>query len=367
MTSVRLDPPATAMTWVGPGRRHVSCDVDRVDLVEGEALVEIELATICGSDVHTSRGDRSGPTPAVLGHEYVGRVLATGGRVDAVTGDPVQVGDRVVWSIMASCRTCDRCRHGLPQKCRDLLKYGHERTTDRWRLNGGFATHIHLRAGTTIVVVPDHLPSAVLAPASCGTATAQAALDRAAAETDLARSVVLVSGAGLIGLTTAAMAADRGARVVVADPDPRRRDLAARFGADRVVDPTERANLVAAVTAVGADQVDVAIEASGAPSAVSAAVATVGVGGVVVLVGSVFPTPPVALDPESVVRRLVTVAGVHNYTPTHLAAAVTFLASTRDPFAELVGRPRRLLELDRALSEAGRGDAVRVAIDPRAS
>ncbi|WP_229054653.1 zinc-binding dehydrogenase [Aeromicrobium sp. Leaf350] len=366
-TTVRLDPPATAMSWVEPGRRHVPFEVDRVALADGEVLVEIELATICGSDVHTTRGDRSGPAPSVLGHEYVGRVQAIEGRVSTVSGDPVRIGDRVVWSIMASCHTCDRCRRGLPQKCRSLLKYGHERITPTWQLNGGFATHAHLRAGTAIVAVGEDLPGAVLVPASCGTATAQAAVERAAAVVDLAGSVVLVSGAGLIGLTASAMATDRGARVIVSDPDRRRRELALDFGAERVVDPADSPCLAEAVRTLGATEIDIALEASGAPSAVTAAIKAVGVGGVVVLVGSVFPTPPVPLDPESVVRRLVTVTGVHNYAPAHLHAAVTFLEdrATHYPFAALVGPPRPLADLDRALAAAGRAEAVRVAIDPR--
>lgn len=355
---MRLDPPATAMSWIEPGRRHVPFEVDRVELADGEVLVEIELATICGSDVHTASGHRAGPAPSVLGHEYVGHVREICGTVRTVSGEVLQLGDRIVWSIMASCGSCDRCRRGLPQKCRTLVKYGHERITPDWQLNGGFASHVHLRAGTAIVRVDDDLPAEVLAPASCGTATAQAAVDRAAAVVDLDGAVALVSGAGLIGLTASAMLVDRGASVVVADPDPRRRDLALCFGAARAVDPSD---------AAARAEADVVIEASGAPSAVTAAVRAVGVGGVVVLVGSVFPTPPVPLDPESIVRRLVTVTGVHNYVPAHLDAAVAFLTdrAAHYPFVELVGRPRLLPDLDRALAAASRGESVRVGIDPR--
>ena len=68
---------------------------------------------------------------------------------------------------------------GMPQKCRELRKYGHEKIAPRWELTGGFATHVHLRAGTAIVRVGEDLPASVLAPASCGTATAWAALARA--------------------------------------------------------------------------------------------------------------------------------------------------------------------------------------------
>lgn len=363
---VCLSPPAVAMAWVGPGRPHEAVAVPGVVLSDGDLLVTVELATVCGSDVHTVRGDRPAPVPLVLGHEYVGRVHAVHGEPRAVDGTRVREGDRIVWSIMAGCRACDRCLRGLPQKCRELRKYGHERIGARWELTGGFATHVHVRAGTAIVKVDDALSADVLAPAACGTATAWAALDRADAIVDVDGAVVLVYGAGLIGVTACAMAADRGATVIVVDPDESRRALARRFGAAAVLAPGGTETVAAAVRSVGAAEVDIVIEASGSRAAVAGALQNVGVGGVVVLVGSVFETAAVPLDPEDVVRRLITVRGVHNYTPRDLADAVAYLVrrGAAHPFAELTGAHYPLGEIDGALAAAARGDAVRVAVDP---
>jgi putative phosphonate catabolism associated alcohol dehydrogenase len=364
---VVLEPPAVAMVWTGAGRPHVTVAVPGVVLGPGETLVAIELATVCGSDVHTVAGHRSAPTPLVLGHEYVGRVIEVSDNVRAVDGVPVQVGDRVVWSIMAGCRDCDRCRRGLPQKCRSLVKYGHERLQSRWELTGGFATHAHLRAGTAIVRVGEALRAEVLAPASCGGATAWAALERADDVTDVDDATVLILGAGLIGLTASAMARHRGATVVVADPDPERRALAARFGACQVVDPADARGLAGALAATGSTEYGIVIEASGSPRAVHAALDAVGVGGVVVLVGSVFPTERVPLDPERLVRGLVTLRGVHNYAPRDLDGALRYLRDHGDdhPFEELVSARYPLGQIDRALAAAASGTSVRVAVDPR--
>ncbi|WP_347976765.1 alcohol dehydrogenase catalytic domain-containing protein [Microbacterium sp. ProA8] len=364
---VRLTPPATAMVWLGPGRPHEAIAVPGVRLADGDVLVELELATVCGSDVHTVSGHRKAPTPLVLGHEYVGRVVAVLDEVRGADGVAIGVGDRVVWSIMASCDRCDRCRRGLPQKCRELRKYGHERLVARWELSGGFATHVHLRAGTTIVRVGESIPAAVLAPAACATATAWAAVDRAGDIVDVDGATMLVTGAGLIGLTATAIASRAGARVIVADPDPARRTLARSFGAAAMIDPAEAGALGRALRRLRARELDIAIEASGAAAAVSSALDEIGVGGVVVLVGSVSPSPAYALDPERTVRNLTTVRGVHNYDPADLAGAVAFLEehAHRYPFAQLVGRPHPLSELDDALERAAAGADVRVAIDPR--
>ena len=359
-----LVPAAQARVFFGPGHAHETLAVPRVVLTPGEALVAVELATICGSDVHTAEGHRTAPAPLVLGHEYVGRVVALGdGPVRTVDDRPVNIGDRVVWSILAACNRCDRCDRGLPQKCRSILKYGHERVVDRAELRGGFATHVHLRTGTAIVRVDEDLPAEVLAPLACGTATAFAALAAAEGATPLAGATVLVTGAGLIGLTATAIARDRGARVIVSDPDPRRRDRAVRFGAHAAIDPAQDAREILPQT-----EITVVVEASGASAAVTSALAVAGVGAVVVLVGSVFPAPPVVLDAERMVRNLLTVRGVHNYGPDHLVAASRWLHGNGrgHPLAELVGATYPLSQLDDALRVASTGAHVRVGVSPSA-
>lgn len=350
---VTLRPAATAKVWLGVGQAHETVAVPGVGLGRGDVLIGIELSTVCGSDVHTVQGHRSAPSPLVLGHESVGRVIAIGeGGATAADGAPLRIGDRAVWSVTVSCGTCDRCVAGVTQKCRTLAKYGHERLEPRWELTGGFASHVHLRAGTTIVRVPEALPAAVLAPTSCATATAWAAVARAAGGRSLEGTRVLVYGAGLVGLSAVAIAADEGAVVTVVDPSPTRRAFAERFGGTAVTTAIKSADIV--------------IEASG--HAVAEALAAADIGGTVVLVGSVFPAEPVPFDAESVVRRLITVTGVHNYTGSDLAAAVGFLAGRGRayPFTEVVGAVHPLDEVDAALAAAAApGAPLRVALSPR--
>ncbi|MEV0567152.1 zinc-binding dehydrogenase [Dactylosporangium sp. NPDC050588] len=313
----------------------------------GEVLVEVELATICGSDLHTVAGHRPAPAPTVLGHEQVGRI------VGAAPGARVRPGDRVVWSVTVSCGACPRCTRGLEHKCVRLRKFGHEPVDAGWTLSGGFATHAVLPAGTTIVPVPEDLPDVVAAPASCATATVAAMLDAAP---PLPGRRVLITGAGLLGVTAAAMCATAGADVTVSDPDPARRRLATRFGAGRVAAPGEPLT-----------GFDVALELSGSATAVEGCLAALDVGGHAVLAGSVSPGPPVTIAPERFVRNLLTMTGVHNYRPGHLRRAVAFLTghAGRFPFAELVGERFGLADLDRAFASAGRSPALRQAVDPR--
>lgn len=353
-----IDPPALAMVWHELGAPHERMPVAHVDLAPGDVLVAIELATICGSDVHTTQGHRTAPTPLVLGHEQVGHIVAISGGATASDGTVLALGDRVVWSLTVGCGGCAPCTRGLAQKCETVRKYGHERLEPGWMLSGGFASHVHVRAGTAIARVDNALDAAILAPVSCGTATAAAALDAASAISGFDGETVLIFGAGLIGLTACAMAADLGASAIVVDPDAGRRELATRFGATATSHPAELTFPDGAPA--------VAIDASGSPRAVASAIDSVRVGGVVVLVGSVFPTDPVPLDPESIVRRLVTVRGVHNYAARHLETAVRFTETRHEyyPLADLVGETVALTELDAGIHKAAKGTSVRIGVAP---
>lgn len=358
----------TAMVFTGTGEAHELRLVPSVELRDGEVLVRIELATVCGSDVHTVLGHRIEPTPLVLGHEAVGHVVDIGrGGARYTDGSQLMPGDRVVWSVAVHCGHCSRCLRGLPQKCQSLRKYGHERVSSEWALSGGFASHMHLLAGTPIVRVRADVPAQVLAPAGCGIATAWAALAAAERTVPLCGARVLITGGGLIGLAAAAMATERGATVTVSDLDPTRCALAQAFRAAATIDPM--APVAQGATGAGDldPEYDVVIDASGAPAAVAAGLDALGIGGVAVWVGSVFPTNPIEIVPERIVRGLITVTGVHNYTPADLEGAVTFLHEhwQQYPFAQLVGVTLPLAELDQAVARAARHLEVRVGIDPR--
>ncbi|MDQ0893756.1 alcohol dehydrogenase catalytic domain-containing protein [Agromyces ramosus] len=372
---VIVKPSPVAMAWNEPGRPHEALAAPGVRLATGESLVEVELATICGSDVLTVRGQRAAPTPLVLGHEAVGRVVAVGEAAARADGTPLELGDRVVWSVGASCGTCDRCRRGLSQACRAIARYGHERVHRGWELSGAFATHVQLRAGTVVVRVSEQLPASVAATASCATATAVAALDAASARVPLDGALVLVTGAGMLGLSVTALASEAGAEVIVSDPDASRRAFARRLGAatsDPAARPGSLEHLDVALGTAASPEVLVAIEASGAAAAARTAIDVIGVGGVVVLAGGDRrggdrrDRPELPIDPEALASRLVTVTGVRGATADQLTRAAAFLERSWRvlPLDELVGATHPLAELDAALEEAGTGLHVRVGVAP---
>jgi len=343
---------ARAALFHGSGRGFEIVDVPIPPLGPGEMLVEIEACTLCGSDLHSATGRRDVPTPIVLGHEAVGRVVATGGDTQ------VQVGQRIIWSIVVACGSCFFCKHGLPQKCATRIKFGHEQFTDEQPLFGGLASHAVLPTGAVIAPIPDDLDAAVACPISCATATIAAVL-RTVEPIDGACVVIL--GAGALGLIGSAWASHRGADVVVVEPKVERAARAQRFGAG-TVEPTSAAARISELTdGRGADAV---LELAGTAPAVELALDLVRIGGSVTLAGTVTPTPSIEFYPEQVVQRMIRIVGVHNYAPGDLLAAVEFTAAARAriPFEALVGQRFVLDDVAAAFEAAETGSAARVLV-----
>ncbi len=268
------------------------------------------------------------------------------------------MGDRLLWSVVASCGTCRNCLRDCPQKCQKRKKYGHHKIGADWQLSGGLAEFCHLIQGTQAIVVNEELSDLVLCPASCAIATVAAALRMAGS---LRGARVLILGAGALGLSAAAMSSTQGAAVVeVCDTRSERLELATRFGADAAIDWQ---TLLA-----GNSDYDLILEMSGAPEAVELAVARVAFGGTVILVGSVRPERCITVDPEQLVRRVCSVHGVHNYRPDDLLAAVDFLLGYEQhfPFAEWTATTCQLDDVNRAIRENALHPAIRIAVRPHA-
>jgi len=169
---------------------------------------------------------------------------------------------------------------------------------------------------------------------------------------------MLIAGAGMLGLTATAMAVEAGARVVVSEPIPERRESALAFGASGAADPAASAGSPTGLAAVLAKTggrtpaPTVALELSGSPAAARSLLDALDVGGVLVLVGQSVPGPDLGIAPDALIRRLITIRGVHNYASRHLEQAVRFLADAwqRYPFAEQIGETFALADVDAALA-----------------
>ncbi|GGG74906.1 hypothetical protein GCM10007338_10440 [Corynebacterium pelargi] len=207
--------------------------------------------------------------------------------------------------------------------------------------------------------IEEDLPDPIAATAGCAAATVIAAFDAVGCKTlnhpSLAGKSVLIQGVGMLGLYAVQAAQLFGAdTVIAADPNPTRLALARRWGAT-----TREAEHQDSC-------VDIALDFSGAPQAVESAIQSLDIGGTAVLVGSVFPTPPIAVDPQWLVRGWRSITGVHNYEPHHLGPAVDLLShcAKHQPWEGVFGTTTALREIS-ACFDTAHGAAQQQSQDHR--
>jgi alcohol dehydrogenase len=117
---------------------------------------------------------------------------------------------------------------------------------------------------------------------------------------------------------------------------------------------------------LGGRGVDAALEFTGSSAAVASSIEALRIGGTAILAGTVLPSPAVALDPERVVRRMLTIRGLHNYAPEDLTTAVRFLdhAQHRYPLASLLADSFPLQSINEAFAAATQRPGFRVVVLP---
>jgi len=278
----------------------------------------------------------------------------------------LQPGDRVTWTLHSSCGRCHFCiEAGLPMKCESVRKYGHESCGEPPHLQGGLAEYCLIDAGTGVVRLPEGLSDLAAAPANCACATVIGACEAVGLAPG---ESVLIQGAGGLGCYAAAYAASVGCGpIIVTDIDAGRLARVTQYGATHALDasPAAAAETAATVRELTAGRgVDCGVEVAGTSAAIPFGLEALRVGGRYAACGCVFPHASCELDVSSLVRRRLTIAGVHNYDLRHLQQAVAFLDSTRErlDWERFVTHRFGLEEANEAFATAMSGSAGRVAI-----
>lgn len=295
----------------------------------GEAVVRVEMAGICGTDVHLWKGELPVPLPVVLGHESVGRILALGAGLDKDwRGRPIAPGDRITWASSVVCGECFYCRvKRQPTRCVSRKAYGISYcANDAPHLRGGYAEVIHLRAGSSLFKLPDSLETVSVVGAGCALTTAIHGIERCPVAWG---DVVAIQGTGPVGLAALAVARQSGAGKIIAIGGPAHRlELARKFGADAVIDfaqgtPESRRNEVLALS--GGYGADVAIECVGHPEAVNEGIELARDGGKYLILGQYANAGNISFNPHLITRKQLEVRGSWGFEPRHVDAALRML------------------------------------------
>jgi L-iditol 2-dehydrogenase len=262
-----------------------------------EVLIRIAACGICGSDVHGFDGTSGRRIPPiVMGHEAAGVVSGTGARVSRF-----KTGDRVTFDSTVYCGECAFCRRGEVNLCdrREVIGV----SCGDYRRNGAFAEYIAIPER---ILYP--LPEAMSFPEAAMLEAVSVALHAVRVTGDIQGQTALVIGAGMIGLLTmqAARAAGAG-RVLIADIDATRLNLARALGVDEALFSNSAdlsGEILKRTDGFGAD---VVLEAVGRNETIHSAIDSVRKGGTVTLIGNI--TPQVTLPLQKVVSRQIRLQG----------------------------------------------------------
>lgn len=337
-----------AMVFYGPG--DLRCEEIPVpEPGPGEALVRIEAALTCGTDVKTLR--RGHPVmiprvPTVFGHELAGTVVAVGRGARGI-----YEGDRVVAANSAPCGDCLPCRGGRANLCEDLLF-----------VNGAYAEYIVLPprlVERNLVRLGPTLPAARAAfaePLAC----ALGGIERGRVE---AGQTVAIFGTGPLGCLLALAAGARKARVLLIGKPGWR---LARVRSLELGECVETDGTQAAVHAIsdltGGRGVDVAVDATGRAEVWEQAIEAAARGGTVVFFGGCAPGTSIRVDTRRAHYEELILTGAFHHTPELIRRAVELLESEVLRPDGLITHRMSLPEVPKALNLMARGEALKVLI-----
>lgn len=277
---------------------------------DNEVLIKTRKTSICGTDVHIYKWDawaqKTIPVPMVVGHEFMGEIAEVGRNVKNL-----KVGQRVCGEGHITCGQCPPCRRGQKHICMHTFGVGVNR-------HGCFAEYFNLPA-ENVFVLPDSIPddvAAIFDPYGNATHTALSF--------ELIGEDVLITGAGPIGIMSAAIAKKAGARnVVITDMNEYRLDLARKMGATAAVN-VSNTSLKDVMKSLKIDHgFTVGLEMSGHPQGLNTLLEMMQHGGKLALLG-ILP-PETLIDWDKVIFKMLTLKGIYGreifatwYKMTHM-------------------------------------------------
>jgi aryl-alcohol dehydrogenase len=351
------------------GRYEIE-DVTLADPEPEQIVVRIVGVGHCHTDLLVRDEHSKSALPLVVGHEGSGIVETVGANTDGIA-----VGDHVVMSYDA-CRRCANCLSGHPAYCDSFARrnFGNARAHvpavmhdkhglpvfSRWFGQSSFATHA-LVAARNVTKVDTDLPLELLGPLGCGILTGAGAVIQSLGVA--AGTSIVIVGVGAVGLSAVMAARLCGADPIIAiDLHVRRLQLARELGATHTIIGTD-GDAPAQVRALTDGGVQYALDSTGAPAAIAAAIGFLrptGVCGLVGLSTDALVLPPAALA----VGRTVTGIVEGDVVPqTFIPRLLRFWRQGRFPFDKLITK-FGLDQINEAEKAAISGDVIKPVLLP---
>jgi 2-desacetyl-2-hydroxyethyl bacteriochlorophyllide A dehydrogenase len=342
-----------AVTFQAPGEVQVDEVAEPELLAPDDAVVRVEVSGICGSDLHIYHGRVQIEPGFVIGHEFVGEVIAAGDEVSRVG-----VGDRVLGTYATACGECFFCRREEFHKCDESRVYGHGATLGS--LQGAQAEQVLVpHANLALRQVPDGLSDDVALFAGDVMGTAFHAIDsRPLAEGETAA----ILGMGPVGLCAVQAAKAAGASEVIAvDTVEDRLRMAESFGATPVhlTEEDPRGEVKRLTEGRG---VDLALDAVGHPDALDLALRLARKAGTVSATGVYAERVEVHMGVLWI--KAITLTSGHANVIKHLDRVLELLSSGELDPSPLVTHHMKLDEAPDAYRVYDNREALKIVLSP---
>lgn len=298
-----------------------------------QVLVKITAAGICGSDIHIFHGTHAYATyPRIIGHEGCGIVEKVGKGVKGL-----RPGDPVIIEPIHGCGTCYACRNGKYNCCPDIVVAG-------VHADGVMEEYLVVESRQLYKYDP------ALTPVEAATAEPYTIGAQANAQANtMPGDIVLVHGAGPIGMIICDMAESRGATVIVSEINDARLELAKDFGAAYTINPAKKDLKTAVMDITQGKGVNVVFETSGVPALTSLSVELLSPHGR--LVPLTFAPEPVPINFRLVNKNELVIAGTRNQN-SKFKEVVESLPKRKDRLDKLVTHIFPVDKADKAFETA---------------
>lgn len=319
---------------------------------DGDVLIKVKAAGICGTDLHIADDEFTYWPPVTLGHEFAGVVVEMGKDVKNVT-----IGDRVVAEPHAeACMVCELCRRGYWQICPEKRSPG-------WGQNGAFTDYLTMPA-KLLHKIPDNLSFDVAALIEPLAVAVNYVCERVRV---MAQDTVVVVGSGPIGILCAFAAKENGAGKVfilgIDQDEAVRFPVALQLGSDMAINVLKEDAISIISRQTNDRMADIAVEASGNEKGIQTAIDAVRKLGRLCVVG-LTGKPDVRVNWDTAQKKILDVFFNMSSSYTSWDRAIAIASNTKMDLSKLIVHRESIENWEKAFADLRSGNSIKTLFIP---